>query len=83
MTSQAQSAPGDIDHLKFTGGKGITHQVSLNPVSMANFRVADIPQNRLSDVQTKARRKTYSYSFRISKPLVFDNLTPSLRIQFP
>jgi hypothetical protein len=27
-TSQAQSAPGDIDHLKISGGKGISRQKS-------------------------------------------------------
>jgi hypothetical protein len=28
-TSQAQSAPGDTDHLKITGGKGIYQQESV------------------------------------------------------
>ena len=31
-TSQALSAPGDIDHLKFTGGKGISQQLYGMPI---------------------------------------------------
>ena len=39
--ARAQSARGDIDHLKIIGGKGISRQQSLIPLGVANFRAAE------------------------------------------
>jgi hypothetical protein len=42
-TPQAESDQDAVDYPEIIGGKGISRRVSLIPLSVANFRVADHP----------------------------------------